>query len=146
MIKKIIAAVLVSTLSVSVFAANHLIFSCTNNQGKKVEVKEIGQNIQYSFGRPGNPELVFKNSKTQALQLTKDYGAIGQGARFIVLQNGSFSYIPYARLVNKYEKYEKGEHSEYGVRVKKNGSPVSEIKCNIRKQFPIINIDDDFIY
>ena len=143
MIKKIIVAVLVSTISVSGFAANHLIFSCTNNQGKKVEVKEIGQNIQYSFGRSENPELVFKNSKTQARQLTKDYGAIGQGARFIVLQNGSFSYIPYARIVNKYEK---GEHSEYGVWVEKNGSPVSEIKCNIRKQFPIINIDDDFNY
>lgn len=58
--RKIIVAVLVSALSVSGFAANRVIFSCTNKQGKKVEVKEIGENIQYSFGRPGNPELVFK--------------------------------------------------------------------------------------
>lgn len=72
MINKIITAVLISTLSVSGFAANHVIFSCTNKQGKKVEVKEIGQNIQYSFGRPGNPELVFKNSKTQVAKQTKE--------------------------------------------------------------------------
>lgn len=140
---KLVTILLLAAFPLSSFAANTLLFSCTNNQGKKVEVREIGGNIQYSFGYPNNSELVFKNSKAQARQLTKNYGAIGQGARFIVLQNGSFSYIPYARIVNKYEK---GERSEYGVWVEKNGSPVSEIKCNIRKQFPTINIDDDFNY
>ena len=71
--RKIIVAVLVSALSVSGFAANRVIFSCTNKQGKKVEVKEIGENIQYSFGRPGNPELVFKNSKTQVAKQLQEY-------------------------------------------------------------------------
>lgn len=33
--RKIIVAVLVSALSVSGFAANRVIFSCTNKQGKK---------------------------------------------------------------------------------------------------------------
>ncbi|MBI0098324.1 MULTISPECIES: hypothetical protein [unclassified Snodgrassella] len=85
-------AVLVSTISVSGFAANHLIFSCTNNQGKKVEVKEIGQNIQYSFGRPGNPELVFKNSKTQVAKQTKENPPLNYHEQWIVLKNGEYIY------------------------------------------------------
>lgn len=100
--RKIIVAVLVSALSVSGFAANRVIFSCTNKQGKKVEVKEIGENIQYSFGRPGNPELVFKNSKTQVAKQLQEYLPNYYYEQWLVLKNGEYIYT---RDVYKRQNY-----------------------------------------
>ena len=141
MIKKIIVAVLVSTLSVSVFAANHLIFSCTNKQGKKVEVREIGQNIQYSFGRPGNPELVFKNSKTQVAKQTKENPPLNYHEQWIVLKNGEYIYMPRTYIGNP-DKNGKIA-TEAGVSVKRNDKEISSIICDKRKKDLYINFDED---
>lgn len=141
MIKKIIVAVLVSTISVSGFAANHLIFSCTNNQGKKVEVREIGQNIQYSFGRPGNPELVFKNSKTQVAKQTKENPPLNYHAEWIVLKNGEYTYIPRTYTGNPDKN---GEFAtEAGVWVNRNDKEISSIICDKRKKDLYVNFDKD---
>ncbi|KES13163.1 hypothetical protein SASC598P14_007090 [Snodgrassella alvi SCGC AB-598-P14] len=141
MIKKIIVAVLVSTISVSGFAANHLIFSCTNNQGKKVEVKEIGKNIQYSFGRPGNPELVFKNSKTQVAKQTKENPPLNYHEQWIVLKNGEYIYMPRTYIGNP-DKNGKIA-TEAGVSVKRNDKEISSIICDKRKKDLYINFDED---
>lgn len=141
MIKKIIVAVLVSTISVSGFAANHLIFSCTNKQGKKVEVREIGQNIQYSFGRPGNPELVFKNSKTQVAKQTKENPPLNYHAEWIVLKNGEYTYIPRTYTGNPDKN---GEFAtEAGVWVNRNDKEISSIICDKRKKDLYVNFDKD---
>ena len=134
-------AVLVSTISVSGFAANHLIFSCTNNQGKKVEVKEIGKNIQYSFGRPGNPELVFKNSKTQVAKQTKENPPLNYHEQWIVLKNGEYIYMPRTYIGNP-DKNGKIA-TEASVSVKRNDKEISSIICDKRKKDLYINFDED---
>ena len=39
------------------------IFSCTTTNGKQLTVQRQGADYIYSFGRKGQPELVFRNSK-----------------------------------------------------------------------------------
>ncbi|WP_370578032.1 hypothetical protein ABX014_19510 [Snodgrassella alvi] len=141
MIKKIIVAVLVSTISVSGFAANHLIFSCTNNQGKKVEVREIGQNIQYSFGRQETPELVFKNSKTQVAKQTKENPPLNYHEQWIVLKNGEYTYMPRTYIGNP-DKNSKIA-TEAGVLVNRNDKEISSIICDKRKKDLYVNFDED---
>lgn len=136
MIKKIIAAVLVSTLSVSGFAANRVVFSCTNKQGKKVEVREIGQNIQYSFGRPGHPELVFRNSKTQAAEQANKYLPNYYYEEWLVLKNGEYLYIPGTFTNGKIT-------NEGGVWVQRDDKTISSIICDKKKKDLYINFDGD---
>ena len=127
--RKIIVAVLVSALSVSGFAANRVIFSCTNKQGKKVEVKEIGENIQYSFGRPGNPELVFKNSKIQVAKQLQEYLPNYYYEQWLVLKNGEYIYIPGTFTNGKIT-------NEGGVWVQQDDKTISSIICdNKEKRF-----------
>ena len=134
--RKIIVAVLVSALSVSGFAANRVIFSCTNKQGKKVEVKEIGENIQYSFGRPGNPELVFKNSNTQFSKHLHEYLPNYYYEQWLVLKNGEYIYIPGTFTNGKIT-------NEGGVWVQQNDKTISSIICDKKKKDLYINFDGD---
>lgn len=138
---KLITILLFAALPLSSFAADHVIFSCTNKQGKKVVVQSVGNKIQYSFGKPDKPELVFSNTRKQVISQTKANPTPNVRTQWIVLKNGQYSYWPRTHFT---QLDEKGDvESEAGVWVFKGDKNISEIICDERKHDSYVHLDED---
>lgn len=82
--------------STATFAQGRTVFLCTSASGKQIVVSQIGNSYQYQFGRPGRPELVFRNSVREVDSRYED--RTGQGSynsSGLMLKNGSYYYYVY---------------------------------------------------
>ena len=140
MINKIITAVLISTLSVSGFAANHVIFSCLTNDGKEIEVKRVGQYIQYSYGFSGKPELVFENLKKEVVKQTQEIPLYGPHLQWIVLKNGEYMFMP-SIYIGHYNNNDETDITA-DVSIYRGIQNVSNIFCDKKKKDFYVNFDE----
>ena len=140
MINKIITAVLISILSVSGFAANHVIFSCLTNDGKEIEVKRVGQYIQYSYGFPGKPELVFENLKKEVVKQTQEIPLYGPHLQWIVLKNGEYMFMP-SIYIGHYNNNDETDITA-DVSIYRGIQNVSNIFCDKKKKDFYVNFDE----
>ena len=140
MINKIITAVLISTLSISGFAANHVIFSCLTNDGKEIEVKRVGQYIQYSYGFSGKPELVFENLKKEVVKQTQEIPLYGPHLQWIVLKNGEYMFMP-SIYIGHYNNNDETDITA-DVSIYRGIQNVSNIFCDKKKKDFYVNFDE----
>lgn len=139
--------VLLAMFSTSCFAKDHLMFSCINKQNKVVEVKSMGNYIQYSFGKKDKPELVFKNTKDQVIAQTKKDLPPNTHSSWVVLKNGAYSYLPRTAFGSPNQNGD--VEREAGVWIKKNGELLSsEIICDEHKGASFADFDSilDHVY
>ncbi|PJG82788.1 hypothetical protein [Caviibacterium pharyngocola] len=71
-------------------ASNDVIFSCTAINGSPIEVKKVGNDYQFKYGK-----TVFKNAIKDVLQNPNSYIATGSGfiTSSLALRNKGYSYI-----------------------------------------------------
>ena len=137
MTKKLIAIVLLYTFSVFSFASNHLIFSCLTNDGKEIEVKRVGQYIQYSYGFSGKPELVFENLKKEVVKQTQEIPLYSPHLQWIVLKNGEYMFMP-SIYIGHYNNNDETDITA-DVSIYRGIQNVSNIFCDKKKKDFYVN-------
>ncbi|MFC0322805.1 hypothetical protein ACFFHT_04420 [Gallibacterium melopsittaci] len=113
-------------LSHSVMAADSIIFACFTKNAKQIAIVESNGHYEYSFGKPGKPELYFSNTVAEVEQRSQKWN--GVGATYweeYNLQNGDYSYVVYKAVDRMTEEHK----LEGGVTVSKNGKELATVKC-----------------
>ena len=104
MMRKTLLTLLTLSLTVPALAADKTVLRCTTTKGKQLLVTESKNSFRYSYGRPGQPELVFSNGRAEALERS-------QTGTLILRNGGNYFYVIYR------------DGSNIGVRVIKGASP-----------------------
>lgn len=146
----LIFTIFVYLVSLPAIAANshcseqeQAVFSCSLG-AKAVSVcasKDIsptGGYLQYRFGKPGAPELVFPSS-TQSSSHRSDIQArtlmfSGGGGAYLRFINGKYNYIVYTAIG-------KGWGVKDGVSVEKNGKLIANLQC---RDVPVSILGEEF--
>lgn len=110
--------------------ADTVLFACTANKGKVINVLTSGNNYQYSYGIAGKPELVIKAVKNKVIY-TPWRGAGSFMSDSITFKNGQYSYEVFAGV-------DRNTHEQSaGVHVYRNGKYVNSVNCTNKTE--IIN-------
>lgn len=101
------------------------IFSCTTAAGKSIEVCQNGNQVEYSYGKPGGrPEIVINQPK-RSLELWVANELISKDSyTTLAIPNGKTRYIVYDSVSANATKHESG------VNVEINGQQVSSVQCD----------------
>lgn len=127
-------------------AADHVIFFCTNAQGKQVRVTEQGGKFRYQFGKPKRVELVFENDRQEAIDRSPRWGGIGRDLwTNLVLQNGDYQYA----LFSSMDRLSLLHETVYGVTVHRlvNGEEqyVTQVKCSKKRKI-VVNFPEELVF
>jgi hypothetical protein len=116
----------IAILSTSSYAAclKPPVFSCTTTRDKLIEVCDIGDSFEYSFGKVGKVEKSIKQSK-QSTKINPISGGYGCGS--IEFPSGNTLYS----INSCADKY--GKQSG-GIEVRVNGKRVADIECDEKKE------------
>lgn len=128
--KKPTLVMLVSLFLTSTAHADTVLFACTANKGKIINVLASGNHYQYSYGGTGKPELVIKAPKNKVIY-TPWNGMGSFMSDSLTFKNGQYSYEVFAGV-------DKNSHKQSaGVHVYRNGEYVNSVNCTNKTQ--IIN-------
>lgn len=102
--------------------------NCATAKGKRLSVCVSGERLQYRFGPPGAPELVFPPDaevEGSVARFRPESGFRINGAAYwdLVFDNGGYSYDVY------YQDGTGGGEEVGGVVVKKDGKDVATVAC-----------------
>ena len=127
-------------------AADHVIFFCTNAQGKQVRVTEQGGKFRYQFGKPKRAELVFENDRQEAIDRSPRWGGIGRDLwTNLVLQNGDYQYALFSSMDRLSPRHE----TVYGVTVHRlvNGEEqyVAQVKCSKKRKI-VVDFPEELMF
>lgn len=100
------------------------IFSCKVKSGKVARLEKIGGHYQYSFGKPGSPEITVKNSANQVLsnRLTGRILYAYSASVSAAILNGQHTYV-----LHSYDST-KGDGSA-DIVVLKNNKKLAQLAC-----------------
>lgn len=115
-----------SSASAACSGKDKLIFSCAMKSGKHVEVCDAGSNIEYSFGKPGKPEMALAVPRKRTS--TYQWQGIGRSMPYSInIPNGNTEY----RVFTVADKMMEGDNGGYeaGINVVSNGKQVAALKC-----------------
>ena len=130
---KSMAVSLIFGLSVSgVMAAcpssDQVVFSCITNKAKLIEVCDLGQQVTYSFGPVGKPELALRVPRAQAS--TQQWEGIGQTVSYSVdIPNGKTTYSVFWAV----DRMDESAGVNAGVQVIINGKTAATVMCDSKK-------------
>ncbi len=144
-VKKYLIAFLL-TMAPFAHAVDHLVFFCTNAQGKQVRVTEQGGKFRYQFGKPKRAELVFENDRQEAIDRSPRWGGIGRDLwTNLVLQNGDYQYALFSSMDRLSPRHE----TVYGVTVHRlvNGEEqyVTQVKCSKKRKI-VVNFPEELMF
>lgn len=122
--KRFALAVLIS-LAVNIPAYAQTIFSCTTSSGKKVQVTEQGNSVNYRFGKTLNRPEISINVPISHLKYNASYHrTIGAYVNALGIPSGSYTYVVYDGM---------GEDgNQFGSLAVYKGSsyqPIAEFSC-----------------
>ena len=106
----------------SVGAEDVTLFSCSTRSGKVIELVDAGKTINYSYGKPGQPEIALRVPR--ASTSTEQWSGMGSSESYVVeVPNGDTIYSVYSTL-------DHGEGNLHaGVIVTVNGKQVADVRC-----------------
>ena len=103
-------------------AADGVLFSCTTKSGKFIVLKESGKTIDYTYGKPGQPELAL--SVPRANVSTYQWDGMGSNERYEVdVPNGDTVYTVYSSIDKN------AQSATAGVLVIVKGKQVADVRC-----------------
>ncbi len=108
-------------------AQDSIVFSCFTAKGKHIAVVESDGYYEYSFGKPGKPELFFKNKIVDVEERSDHWNGVGawEWVQYN-LKNGEYYY-----LVNQATNRMTEEHEMEGsVTVYKGNKELATINCD----------------
>jgi hypothetical protein len=122
--KKIIIAALAIFATQNVSA--NIVFSCFTKNDKLIAIREVGNKYEYSFGKPGKPELVFRNTIKEVEDRSEHWNGVGWTYwEQYNMKNGQYIYSILKTVDrNPDDPYPKGE-----LTVTRNGKLVTTILC-----------------
>ena len=106
-------------------AGQDTLFACTTRNGKRVQVCDAGETINYRFGRPGKPpEMSLDVPRERAS--TWQWPGVGRTTTYsVILPSGDKSYTVYSSFDRLADKLE----FEYGIHVQVRGRQVANLLC-----------------
>ncbi|MGX2950988.1 hypothetical protein [Ursidibacter arcticus] len=111
----------------TVIANDTIVFSCFAKNGKQIAILESNGYYEYSFGKPGKPELVFKNSIKEVEKRSEKWNGVGAWYwEEYNLKNGEFYYTVYSAVNRMTEEHEQ----EGSVTVFKGNKELARIVCD----------------
>ncbi|UXN34985.1 hypothetical protein N8E86_01785 [Avibacterium paragallinarum] len=106
-------------------AEDYIVFSCFTAKGKQIALIESEGYYEYSFGKPGKPELVFKNKIVDVEARSEKWNGVGSYWEAYNLKNGQYYYVVY-----KSENRVSDEHEfSGGVTVSKGDKEIATVSC-----------------
>ena len=101
------------------------IFSCETANNKKIEVKDLGNHIEYRFGlHLKKPELVISVLREQAS--TWQWNGVGREMSYsVTIPNGEVNYIVFASM----ERFTEEHSTSSGVIIEENQQLVTTVYC-----------------
>jgi hypothetical protein len=120
-----------------------VVFSCS--VGKKIvsvcaskDISPTNGYLQYRFGKPNAPELVFPDSTKSPLPRSgiqaRTLMFSGGGGSYLRFINGKYNYIVYTAIG-------KGWGTKDGVWVEKDGKPIADLRC---RNIPDSTLGEEF--
>ncbi|KAE9535527.1 hypothetical protein [Ursidibacter arcticus] len=119
--KKLALITVLLTATTQTTMANSTIFSCFMKNGKHLSIEKVGSNYQYSYGKPGKPEMVFTN-RISDVENTRDSGT---QAMNITMFNKGVEYFIWNNFVRE---------AGGGVSVSKNGKELANTYCDPNRE------------
>ena len=103
-------------------ASDGVLFSCATKSGKVIELKDSGKTIDYSYGKPGQPEIALRVPRENAS--THQWDGMGSTESYEVdVPNGDTVYTVYSSI-------DKNEQSATaGVLVTVKGRQLADVRC-----------------
>ncbi|CAN1550071.1 hypothetical protein MCEMIEM28_02178 [Burkholderiaceae bacterium] len=107
---------------------DRVVFSCVTQKAKLIEVCDLDQQISYSFGPVGKPELVLRVPRAQAS--TRQWEGIGRYMSYSVdIPNGKTTYSVFWAA----DRMDENADISAGVEVIINGKSAATVSCNPKK-------------
>jgi hypothetical protein len=104
------------------------VFSCTTTKGKSLEVCDLGNNIAYSFGPAGKPELSLQVPRARVT--TRQWEGMGRTISYSVdVPNGKTVYSVFWAA----DRMDEAADIAAGVEVIINGKSAATVSCNPKK-------------
>ena len=105
-----------------------VVFSCVTKKAKLIEVCDLDQQLSYSFGPAGKPELVLRVPRAQAS--TRQWEGIGRSISYSVdIPNGKTTYSVFWAA----DRMDENADISAGVEVIINGKSAATVSCNPKK-------------
>lgn len=122
-------------------AEGRIVFSCTTEQQKILQIESIGNSYVYRFGKPNNLELVFSNTKQEVISQTPSGDGIGNVVwRHMLMKNKQYIY----RVFFFYDRRSEWRPTRYGVEVLRGNRSLSVLLCS--EKYPILEeFDSEFM-
>ncbi|AOA58330.1 hypothetical protein [Acinetobacter larvae] len=125
--------------SFGIEAASNVVFLCDVKGGKQVKITKIGDYYQYSFGKPNNPELVFRNSKAQVIKQSPRWDGMGSHMwAGMLFKNGAYEY----HVTDSIDRMNEEHAVHSGVTVSKGDTYLTYVQCVNEAQ---AKWDDEFM-
>ena len=107
---------------------DRVVFSCVTKKAKLIEVCDLDQQLSYSFGPAGKPELVLRVPRSQAS--TRQWEGIGRSISYSVdIPNGKTTYSVFWAA----DRMDENADISAGVEVIINGKSAATVSCNPKK-------------
>jgi len=105
-------------------SGSQTVFSCLTAKGKVIQVCDTGKTIDYSFGKPGQPEIVVRAARAQAS--TFQWQGVGRNISYTVnVPNGNTTYNVYWAA----DRLSEAHPVEAGVNVEKDRKRIATVRC-----------------
>ena len=118
----IFGSAVLALVATSARAADTVLFSCATKNGKLIELVDAGTTINYSYGKPGQPEIAI--SVPRASGSTFQWSGMGRSMNYEVdVPNGDTVYTVYS----SFDKIEQSQMA--GVLVTVKGKQVADVRC-----------------
>ena len=130
--KVLVSAVVWACLTGAAMAAcpsdDRVVFSCVTKKAKLSEVCDLDQQLSYSFGPAGKPELALRVPRAQAS--TRQWEGMGRTISYSVdIPNGKTTYSVFWAA----DRMDENADISAGVEVIINGKSAATVSCNPKK-------------
>lgn len=135
MLKKTLLVGLLMGVISSAYAKDYTVFQCNTVNKKIVQVKMVGQNIEYRFGRSlQTPEIKLSIPKAKAS--TEQWDGRGPERYAVIIPNGAFQYRVYSVVNTDVGKL------DTGIEVSKHDHRITAIYCDSQMKSYINEIEN----
>lgn len=103
-----------------------LAFFCKTTNNKEVFVRQLGNTVVYSFGKPGaKPDIVLQRRFDQLPE--RFWTGVGSSiSSYLVIPNGDYSYVLGVHVNRNSEEHE----ASFNLVVEKNDDEIATLQCD----------------
>lgn len=136
--KKLLISLIALAVSQTALSVDNTVFSCFSTTGKHLAITRNGNFYEYSFGKAGKPELVFKNTRKEVFDRSPLFQFKGEYKSVeMVMKNGKYHYTVYVVMNDSIDIVSSGV-TVYDP----NGKDIADVQCSKQREI-LMNWDFD---